>query len=400
MLTMKIYYFCNSVTPSIDYWMLNEFKQKNIPVILVDISDVFIPHLKHMDEKNEKCDFDYVLSEPSELIDFCHTIDKRDVAFVPTIAGLMKEVRYVLTSNDVKVVCDTSFGLPLVERNAAHVKKKNKVKKLALLVKDKGFLSSMAKLIKIRIERLKRKVLVKKNDEGTRARNINRNRKLRENLHLIVSGRKSHYGFRIVNNALNHIKIGHPSVKLESATKENTKYIVFIDQAIPFHRDAKRKGYDYEEYADAYYKDVVGFLDRVKECHPDCEVVVALHPRSEHNNANYGDIRCIKGETMSLILKSKFVITHYSTAIFTAVYHRKPIIFLRTPLIDIHHDSIYLDEFSKLTGANILREDSEVPSDINVNKDRYESFIEDFIFQSDARDDINSIDVILDKISK
>ncbi|CAH6794939.1 conserved hypothetical protein [Vibrio chagasii] len=395
----NIYYLCSSLSPSIDYWILNELKKKGTSVKTVDISDILIPHMKSIEGVKEDYTYDFSFESVDSLLDFCRTLNSNDVVFSPTSASIMNDVRSELTLNDVKVICDTSFGLPRV-----HIKKPSKVRRLKILIKENGIYKVIIKLLLARVKRGLKKLKSVRNvlfeSELSRSNNIIRRRKLRENLYIIVSGERSHYQFSSVNTSLNHIKVPHSSIaffETDSSQTCDSKKIVFIDQAIPFHRDSKRKGYNYEAYADDYYKDTVKFLKRVQESYPDHEVLVALHPRSLANNADYGEFECIQGRTNELVKACDLVLCHYSTVIYTAVYYGKPIIMYTNDLIEMHHDREYVYEFSRLVGSLVLNSSSDVPGEIKVNSSLYRSFKENYIVQSDAARDRAAIDIILDK---
>lgn len=396
---MNIYYFCSSATPSVDYWILAALKQKDVDVTTVDLKELLIPNLLSIEEHIEEYPYDFCFDNIDDLIEFCdNKISENDIVFMPTYKKYLHEIRERLARKNVKIVCDTSFGLPAVNR----VKEVNsKLRKFHTYREINGFTNTVKAIINVRVDRFKIKLRnlfsTKKVDLSYKKETL---RKLKENTYIIVSGEKSHFSFQSVNGAMNHIKIPHSSIAahLNESNYSNDRYIVFVDQAIPYHRDVKRRGYDYVSYAKRYYEEVRNFLIQVQEDFPDKEVVVALHPRSAHANANYGKVKCIKGITDQLIKESYFIVTHFSTSIYSAIYFRKPIVFLTTELIDIHYDNIYMHTFHDLIGGQLLSSKDKVDADIKIDCRRYQEFQESYILQSDTNTSIKAVDIIVKKL--
>ncbi|MGF1779085.1 hypothetical protein [Vibrio nomapromontoriensis] len=108
------------------------------------------------------------------------------------------------------------------------------------------------------------------------------------------------------------------------------RYIVFIDQMIPHHPDFKFHNIINNIDGADYYKKMDVFFSRL-ESKVKCEVVILAHPRSTSLD-NYSDYyngrKVYFGSSSDIISKSKFTMTHYSTAINFSVIHNKPILFL------------------------------------------------------------------------
>ncbi len=117
--------------------------------------------------------------------------------------------------------------------------------------------------------------------------------------------------------------------------KNNQNFIVFIDQAFPYHPDAglyKRKSID----ADEYYGDLKKFFNLV-ELQTKLDVVIAAHPKADYNDKGspFGSRKVVSGDNSAeLIANSKSVIMHYSTAINLVVLFKKQTLFITTNMLD------------------------------------------------------------------
>lgn len=389
---MKIVYFCSSLTPLNDYWLLSELITNMDPredtILTIDIYDLFQGHLREVESAIEKFNFSHTLETEEELWRFISTIDIDSLVIIGTSGGLIGEVREYLACKGIKVICDTTFGLPqLVNTNVFANKDQKYIVKLFRYLKYHGFLSGSIKLINRKF--LKFFPLFKRNSNQEL---INRN------TYLITSGSRSHYTFKMVRNAINHIKYRHKSSNerhLERVIKND--YVVFIDQALPYHRDSAKKGFDYSNYASQYYDSVSKFLIKFQEFH-QIEVVIAIHPRSQSSLVYFKKFKCISGKTDALVKHCDTVLTHYSTCVYNAVYNLKPIIYIDNEFLRSHHHHPYLLTFSSLTGGEVIDADKYTsrPYAINtiVDINKYSRFIENYIIQSDSNKDLNIYEII------
>jgi len=114
---------------------------------------------------------------------------------------------------------------------------------------------------------------------------------------------------------------------------------VFIDQYMPFHPDALRKGTGHLDPQEYY-----GQLNRVFERFEreyGMEVVIAAHPRADYAEKPwcFPGRRIETGRTIATIAESRHVFGHYSVALSMAISLRKPITLLSSTALLAHHVS-------------------------------------------------------------
>lgn len=174
----------------------------------------------------------------------------------------------------------------------------------------------------------------------------------------------------------------------DSFSYNNQRFMVFIDQYLPFHPDniiLKRNGLSQEQY-----------YSRLNDCFNVLEnefrmpVLIAAHPKAQkYKETNYFNGRTVLfGETHTLIKQSQLVLAHFSTAISYAVMSYKPMLFLNSSLFDNKYDNHYFDvlNFAHRFGAKaILMEnfqETKLSDDImRLSPDqvrKYESYICDY----------------------
>lgn len=104
------------------------------------------------------------------------------------------------------------------------------------------------------------------------------------------------------------------------------KYMVFVDQYIPFHPDRILTGITAID-GELYYKSLLMFFSDLEKA-TGMEVVVAAHPKSNYPPNFFGGRKSLTNSTEELISKSSLVLSHFSTAVCHAVKYTKPLIFI------------------------------------------------------------------------
>ncbi len=123
----------------------------------------------------------------------------------------------------------------------------------------------------------------------------------------------------------------HNSMEIEE--KLPKRYIVFIDEYMPFHPDAISLGMKIE--AAKYYEEVESYLDRVSQLF-NMPVVIAAHPKADYSKHP----ECYKGKTIlqfktaELVKNAKLVITHISIAISMALICKIPFLLISTDEVE------------------------------------------------------------------
>lgn len=141
----------------------------------------------------------------------------------------------------------------------------------------------------------------------------------------------SKYRIRRKNNILIHT-LDYDKYLKEKNKKSiiNSKYIVFIDQCVPFHRDADLLNICRTvRNAELYFERLRKLFEKLEKEY-QCEVVIALHPRANYKKDYFDGRKTYSGQTSRLIKNSYLVLTHNSTAIDYVVLYNKPFILICT----------------------------------------------------------------------
>jgi hypothetical protein len=160
--------------------------------------------------------------------------------------------------------------------------------------------------------------------------------------------------------------------------------IVFLDQNIPFNTDPLPLGDKRLTTSQEYFPSLCKFFDKI-EAKTGEKVVIAAHPRSYYEDKTYlfQGRKIVRGNTSQLVKDSKFVITHYTTAINMAVLYNKPILFITTNAIEKSFRQKAIDTLADYFNQRVInidrKTDTDVEKDIMVNEQIYNQFKNDFI---------------------
>ena len=112
---------------------------------------------------------------------------------------------------------------------------------------------------------------------------------------------------------------------------EDAKMGVFLDEYLPFHPDYGSLGTSSPSGPEDYYPSLCRFFDFLEREYR-VRIVIAAHPRARYEDHPdyFGGRPVVKGETLELVRKSGFVISHSSTALNFAVLFHKPVLFITT----------------------------------------------------------------------
>ena len=155
------------------------------------------------------------------------------------------------------------------------------------------------------------------------------------------------------------------------------RFAVFLDCAIPFHPDALMIGAVNPDAA-PYQRAMMRLFERV-ELATGSRVIVAAHPKAKYPPAFFGDREMVAGRTAELVLRSRLVISHYSTSTSYAVMARKPILFAYSNAMDTNRCGYSADHaraFSRELGAKCINVDAR-RYDVSISapdEERYRAF--------------------------
>lgn len=186
------------------------------------------------------------------------------------------------------------------------------------------------------------------------------------------------------------------SIKNKKKKPPFKKYVLCIDEYLPFHPDniyENRKKIDPVKY----YSLLTKFFKEV-ELREGCPVIIAAHPSSQYESHPdyYQGRSVIKDKTIELVKDCRFVITFASTSLNYAVLFNKPVIFIKMNLIaDIYNH--WVEVMAKNLRGKIISLDSKInENQYNdakiINKNYFKSYKEKYIKKS-GTPEINSWEI-------
>ncbi len=129
------------------------------------------------------------------------------------------------------------------------------------------------------------------------------------------------------------------------------KYLVFIDQYIPYHPDYIARGINLDFTPETYYNELNTALKYIAK-KTGLEVHIAAHPRRMNNNDFEFPVHY--NITSDLVKYSSLVVAHYSTAINFVAIHNKPVVFLTSALFEGNCISTYILDMANTFGCKPL----------------------------------------------
>lgn len=106
------------------------------------------------------------------------------------------------------------------------------------------------------------------------------------------------------------------------------KYVVFIDQYLPWHSETQKFN-KWKMNPETYYSKIAQLLNQIAK-NLGKEAIIATHPKAVKNRIEpyVGAIKVVYGKTPETILKSKMCFLHSSTSIDQAVLLGKNVVFV------------------------------------------------------------------------
>lgn len=156
----------------------------------------------------------------------------------------------------------------------------------------------------------------------------------------------------------------------QMASSNNNKYIVFLDQYIPYHNDNILNG-QRQVCAEDYYCAINRCFSLIEKKYK-LPVVVAAHPAAtKYKLFNPFEGRMvIFDKTSELVKNSSFVLAHFTTAISYVVLNKKKILFLTSNAIkEIRpQTNSYIEYLAQLLGAKCLNQDTATIEDLKIDE--------------------------------
>lgn len=154
------------------------------------------------------------------------------------------------------------------------------------------------------------------------------------------------------------------------------KYIVFLDQYIPFHNDNLLNGYKLVD-PKKYYSSLNNCFSLIEKKY-GIPVVIAAHPAAnKYKEENPFEGReLIYNKTAELVKGSEIVLAHFTTAISYVVLNKKKMLLLTSNAIRDARPQIneYIVFLSNLLGLKCINQDDVSMEEVDVdgcNEDKY-----------------------------
>jgi len=182
---------------------------------------------------------------------------------------------------------------------------------------------------------------------------------------------------------------------------DSNKYLVFIDQYIPYHPDYIARGINLDFTPETYYNELNSALKCISE-KTGLEVHIAAHPRRMSNDDFEFPVHY--NTTSSLVKHSSLVVAHYSTAINFVAIHNKPVVFLSSDLFKKNCISTYILDMANTFGCKPINaslsslQDETVDRLMDIDTQAYERYFK-ANFNSE-NSNLNSLGEIIHELVK
>ena len=170
------------------------------------------------------------------------------------------------------------------------------------------------------------------------------------------------------------------------------KYVLFLDENIFFHPDNiqwneyyRKNLFDY--YRPIYFRVLNSFFDKL-EAKLGFKVIIAGHPKGPADSISrnfYNKRKIIKNKTQELVYGSRLVLTHSSMSVSYAMFAKKPIVFLNSPiLLPLGIFTRVLSFALESCAPSILLEDKKINFNnlLKNDKIKYQEFINKYFKSS------------------
>ena len=128
--------------------------------------------------------------------------------------------------------------------------------------------------------------------------------------------------------------INHPDVEQyvrlkHDIQKRNDRYIVYIDQYFPYHKDLKyyKPDINQSQLAEEFFPSMNRYFDFLEKQY-DCKVIIAVHPMANYQGNPYEGREMCSFQTAALVRDSIGVCMHSSNALSFVMLFDKPVVSL------------------------------------------------------------------------
>jgi hypothetical protein len=183
----------------------------------------------------------------------------------------------------------------------------------------------------------------------------------------------------------------------------DNKYIVFLDNYLPYHPDNIISNIKSPVTSDIYHNEINSFFNELEK-KSGLEVIIAAHPKSQYSDDfnPFNGRKFYKNLTARLVKNSEAVVTTWSTSTNYAILWNKPLIFIITN--ELKNNNFYnkiIESFANYFNKNPLNVSEIFLLSLNelmhVDLQLYEKYLHDYI-KTEKSPDINSWQIKCDII--
>ena len=221
---------------------------------------------------------------------------------------------------------------------------------------------------------------------------------------ILITGKKFQNYENLIHDKIKKIyahSLDYDNYLLLKKKKIKQKYVIFIDQNIPYHQDLYIKKRKSIVIAENYYNQLFNFF-RFIEKNYKTKVIIAGHPKKGMKNpylekCNF-KVRYYK--TPELIQMSKFVIMHFSTAVSYCVLFKKPVLFVTNNEINEKRSGHQIRTLGNVLGSKTINLSYRFKKlDLKTDLTKYERF-KDYYLKYPNSEDMNSMQILEKKKKK
>jgi len=169
--------------------------------------------------------------------------------------------------------------------------------------------------------------------------------------------------------------------------KDMKLYHLFLDQNLPFHRDAKIS-FKTKIDKNLYYNYLNNFFDQL-EAKTGKKVIIALHPRTEHSKYSFKGRESYINKTAELVSKADIIMGHYSTSIHYPIIFNKKLLLLSDPQMKLCERLVHIQGFSEILNIPIIDlsnfDINNIDKHININN--YVKYMHEYIIDNNINKD-------------
>jgi hypothetical protein len=172
-------------------------------------------------------------------------------------------------------------------------------------------------------------------------------------------------------------------VEKSSSKKTSERYVLFLDEYLPFHPDFEMLGIRTLDSL-KYYSSLNSFFRKIENEY-DLKIIIAGHPKAElYKRQDFFEEREVFfGKTVELVKDCEFVIAHMSTSIgYSVVFDKKIILTYTNDLFRVMWPQFNIIKyFSKTLDTPFINIDDYLIADVEkeIDKESYNNFIYNYM---------------------